>query len=45
MYLKKDENLDNFEEILEEYKISLAERTKHINQLYDEVKQIKKLKV
>ena len=45
MYLKKDENLDNFEEILEEYKISLTERTKHINQLYDEVKQIKKLKV
>lgn len=45
LYLKQSETLDNFGDVLNEYKISLDNRTKHIAELYKEVKQIKKLKV
>ena len=45
LYLKQNETLDNFGDVLNEYKISLDNRTKHIAELYKEVKQIKKLKV
>lgn len=45
LYLKQTETLDNFGDVLNEYKISLENRTKHIAELYKEVKQIKKLKV
>lgn len=44
MYLKQNETLDNFENVLEEYKISLEERKKHIDKLYSELKEIKKLR-
>lgn len=45
LYLKQTETLDNFQDVLNEYKISLENRTKHIAELYKEVKEIKKLKV
>lgn len=45
LYLKQTESLDNFQDVLNEYKISLENRTKHIAELYKEVKEIKKLKV
>lgn len=47
LYLKASngETIDNFEAVLNEYKISYADRTKHIEELYKEVKDIKKLKV
>lgn len=45
LYLKQTETLDNFHDVLNEYKISLEDRKKHIDELYKEVKQIKKLKV
>lgn len=45
LYLKQGETLDNFKNVLEEYKISYADRTKHIDELYKEVKEIKKLKI
>lgn len=45
MYLKQGEDLDNFEQVMEQYKISYTSRKAHIDQLYDELKKIKKLKV
>lgn len=39
------ENIDNFQNILEEYKTSLEKRTKIIDNLKAELKQIKKLRV
>ena len=45
LYFRPGETLDNFENILNEYKISYQERKAHIDQLYKEVKSIKKLKV
>ncbi len=47
MYLRKSngETIDNFESALNEYKISYKDRKEHINKLYQEAKQIKKLKV
>lgn len=45
LYFRKGETLDNFENILNEYKISYQERKAHIDQLYKEVKNIKKLRV
>lgn len=45
LYLKKGETIDNFEAVLNEYKISYKERAEHIAKLYQEVKDIKKLKV
>lgn len=44
LYLKKGETIDNFEAVLEEYKITLDAKNKNIDQLYKEVKEIKKLK-
>lgn len=45
LYLRKGETIDNFESVLNEYKISYKERTDHIAKLYKEVKDIKKLKI
>ncbi len=46
MYLKSpNETIDNFHSILEEYKASFIDRKSHIDKLYDELKQIKRLKV
>lgn len=47
MYLRKSngETIDNFENALNEYKISYKNRKEHIAQLYKEAKEIKKLKV
>lgn len=47
MYLRKSngETIDNFETALNEYKISYKDRKEHINRLYKEAKEIKKLKV
>lgn len=39
------ETIDNFETALNEYKISYKDRKEHINRLYKEIKDIKKLKV
>ena len=47
MYLRKStgETLDNFENVLEEYKQSLIDRKAHIDKLFKEVKEIKHLRV
>lgn len=47
MYLRTSngETLDNLESVLKEYEQSYVDRKKHIDKLYDEVKQIKKLRV
>ena len=45
LYFRRGESLDNFEGILNEYKISYQERKAHIDRLYKEVKDIKKLRV
>ena len=45
LYLRKGETIDNFESVLNEYKIAYKERTDHIAKLYQEVKEIKKLRV
>ncbi len=47
MYLRSSngENIDNFENVLNEYKQSYIDRKEHLNKLYDEAKQIKKLRV
>ena len=45
LYFRKGESLDNFESILNEYKISYQERKTHIDNLYKEVKRIKRLHV
>lgn len=44
LYLRKNETIDNFEAVLNEYKISYADRVAHIDKLYKEVKEIKKLR-
>ena len=44
-YLKKDENLEKCPEIIEELKKAYQVRVEHINKLYQEIKEIKKLKV
>ena len=43
--LDKGETIDNYSDILSEYKEALSTRTSMINKLYDELKIIKKLKV
>ena len=47
MYLRKmnGETIDNFESVLNQYKESYIDRKKHIDQLYQEIKEIKKLRV
>ena len=47
MYLRKlnGETIENFERVLNQYKESYIDRQKHIDQLYQEIKEIKKLKV
>lgn len=47
MFLRKNngETIDNFESALNEYKISYKDRKEHINKLYKETKEIKKLRV
>ncbi|MBP3463157.1 MAG: HD domain-containing protein [Clostridia bacterium] len=47
MYLRKSngETIDNFEAALNEYKKSYVVRKEHVNQLYKEAKEIKKLRV
>ena len=47
MYLRKSngETIDNFETVMEQYKQSYIDRKEHIEKLYQEVKEIKKLKV
>ena len=47
MYLRpsNSETIDNFENVLDEYKQSYIDREKHLEKLYAEVKQIKKLRV
>ena len=47
MYLRKNngETIENFETVLEEYKQSYIDRKAHIDKLFNEVKEIKKLKV
>lgn len=43
--LKKNETLDNFDTIFQEYQKAYDDHQKNINTLYDEIKKIKKLKV
>ena len=47
MYLRKynGETIENFGTVLEEYKQSYVDRKAHIDKLFNEVKEIKKLKV
>ena len=47
MYLRKSngETIDNFENVMNQYKQSYIDRKEHIAKLYQEVKEIKKLKV
>lgn len=39
------ENIENYKNIMEEYKIAYAKRKEKINELFKEIKEIKKLKV
>lgn len=45
MLFQNGENLDNYEQVREEYKIALDVRNQRIKDLYNEIKIIKKLKV
>lgn len=47
MFLRKlnGETIENFETVLNQYKESYVDRKAHIDQLYKEVKEIKKLKI
>ena len=45
MYLEKDESIDNFQTIKEEFEKAFEIRKNKINKLYSEIKIIKKLKV
>ncbi len=42
---EKGENFENYKNILEEYKTAYLKRKEKINELFNEIKQIKKLKV
>lgn len=45
-YLFEDgENFENYKNVLEEYKTALARRKEKINELFNEIKEIKKLRV
>ena len=45
MLLEKDETLDNYEQIYNEYQAAYEHRKKSIDNLYKEIREIKKLKV
>ena len=45
MYLSKDETIDNFQEVQQQYIDSYAIRKEKIDSLYSEIKTIKKLKL
>ena len=45
LLLQSGENIDNYTTILEEYKAALVVREKRVDDLYNEIKIIKKLKV
>ena len=45
LLLQSGENIDNYTTILEEYKAALVVRKKRVDDLYNEIKIIKKLKV
>ena len=45
LLLQSGENVDNYTTILEEYKAALVVREKRVDDLYNEIKIIKKLKV
>lgn len=44
LLLAKNETFDNFLNVLEEYKTALDSRNTHIKQLYEEIKNVKKMK-
>ena len=45
LLLQSGESIENFEQVLEEYKSALILRNKRIDDLYNEIRIIKKLKV
>ena len=45
LLFQQGENMENYTQILEEYKDALKVREHVIEQLYDEIKIIKKLKI
>ena len=45
LLLQSGESIENFEQVLEEYKSALILRNKPIDDLYNEIRIIKKLKV
>ena len=45
LLLQTGETMENFEQVLEEYKSALIIRNKRIDDLYNEIKIIKRLKV
>lgn len=45
LYLEENETVENYSEILAQYEISYNNKQKQIEHLYDEIKNIKKLKV
>ena len=45
LYLEKDEDINNFLTIKNEYKDAYVKRKEKIENLYDEIKKIKKLKL
>ena len=45
MLLLQDENIDNFLNVLEDYKRALSNKEEAIDKLYNEIKIVKKLKI
>ena len=45
LLLKQDETFDNYRDVLYDHKKAIKEKTELINQLYQEIKILKKLKV
>ena len=45
MLFLADENFDNFHQVYEDYKSALDMRSGRVQQLYDEIKIIKKLEI
>lgn len=45
LLLQTGETMENFEQVLEEYKSALIIRNKRIDDLYNEIKIIKRLKI
>ena len=44
-FFKNNESFDNFEQIYQEYKDAYNSKKKSVDDLFDEIKKIKKLKV